>query len=594
MTNTWIGNSTGTSFWDNDNNWSPNGAPATSSDVVSITESGSYQVVIQNADPSYTVRSLVLGGTGSSPTLDVLGQLNVQKVITIAGGGTLAIGSSGTANASRVVLGSDATVVDQGTLNISGVFSGSGSISLNGADLFANSIAGTNTYTLSNSATMTLSQSVSSSGAVIFGDGTPDTLNLDSAGSSFGAAISGFGGGDMIDIGSLGYSNNYTVQYSDSTLTIGNGATTLFTFTDIDDPGAVVLANDGVGGTLIETCFLAGTHILTDQGEVSIEQLVAGDMVATVLDGTIVYKPIKWVGGRRLDRTTVKRSESYPVRILTSAFSDMTPHCDLLVTPEHCIFVDGCLIPARMLVNGCSIVEDRSIDAYSFHHIEFETHVLVLAEGLITESYLDTGNRGSFSDPAIVTLHPRLADKAVAKTWAANACAPMTTNREIVESIWRMLRERALGLGLPDQQSPVSLVDDPQLHLQLDNGSRISARWSGKARYIFHIPDGTKPIQLLSRTAVPADVVGPFVDDRRKLGVAVKSVVFWDGLQDTTIDAKDIDLAGWYAAEDEVRWTDGNAVLELPTAVGSDAFVEIVVVGTLLYRQEELGELLVA
>jgi hypothetical protein len=247
-----------------------------------------------------------------------------------------------------------------------------------------------------------------------------------------------------------------------------------------------------------------------------------------------------------------------------------------------------------MLVNGCSIVEDRTIEAYSFHHIEFETHVLVIAEGLTTESYLDTGNRASFFDPTIITLHPTLTDNPIAKTWATSGCAPITTNRETIETIWQTLRERAVELGLVDQRSPMSLVDDPKLRLLLDNGNCISAKWSDKARYIFQVPDGSRPTRLLSRAAAPADVIGPFVDDRRRLGVAVKSVVFWSGLQDTIIDAKDIDLAGWHAAEDDIRWTNGNAILDLPIAAGPDTFVEIVVVGTLCYRQDKVGELLVA
>ena len=594
MASTWTGNASGVSFWDDGNNWSPTGVPTLSSSVVSIAESGTYQVVIQNSDPSYTIRSLSIGGTGSNPTLDVLGQLNVQKAITLVDGGDLAVGSLGAANISRVNIGSGSTVFDSGTLNVSGVFSGSGIVAVNGAELFANTIAGTNTYSLANSATMTISQSVSSSGAINFGDGTPDTLNLDSAGSGFGAAVSGFGGGDVIDIGSLTYSSSDTTQYSNSTLTISNGANTLFTFTDIDDPGLIVLADDGAGGTEIETCFLAGTYILTDHGDVAIEQLVSQDLVATWSDGTIIYKPIIWTGGRYLNKAAVSRNSSYPIRILANAFSDAVPRRDLLVTAEHCILVEGQLIPARMLVNGCSIVEDRSVDSYSFHHIELETHGIILAEGLTAESYLDTGNRESFTPSITVTQHSTPSNGLTSKSWAVHACAPLATDRQTVEPIWEALRERATRLGMRDQRFHTMLVDNPQLQLLLNTGDYITARWNKHLSYMFQIPIGATPVRLLSRVSVPADTIGPFIDDRRKLGIQIRSIGFWNGLEETVIKVTDIEAAGWYAAEDDLRWTNGNAALDLPTAVTKDTFVGIVVVGSLLYREDQTVGLLAA
>ena len=114
----------------------------------------------------------------------------------------------------------------------------------------------------------------------------------------------------------------------------------------------------------IATCFLRGTHIATPDGETTVEQLRPGDLVATVQDGRTTFRPVTWVGNRGMD---VARNggdtDDYPVRIQAGAFRDNVPHRDLLVTSEHCIFVDGGLIPVRMLVNGSSIRIDTAIAA---------------------------------------------------------------------------------------------------------------------------------------------------------------------------------------------------------------------------------------
>jgi hypothetical protein len=82
------------------------------------------------------------------------------------------------------------------------------------------------------------------------------------------------------------------------------------------------------------------------------------------------------------------------------------PHRDLLVMPEHCILVQGRLIPARMLVKGRSILIDRDVVSYQYFHAELETHGILLAEGLTAESYLDTGNRAIFTGDDLPVTRP--------------------------------------------------------------------------------------------------------------------------------------------------------------------------------------------
>ncbi|WP_202208906.1 Hint domain-containing protein, partial [Gluconobacter sp. Gdi] len=64
----------------------------------------------------------------------------------------------------------------------------------------------------------------------------------------------------------------------------------------------------------------------------------------------------------------------------------------------------GKLVPARMLVNGASILIDRTINSYTYYHVELESHEAVWAENALTESYLDTGNRSQFDNHTVTAI----------------------------------------------------------------------------------------------------------------------------------------------------------------------------------------------
>lgn len=143
-------------------------------------------------------------------------------------------------------------------------------------------------------------------------------------------------------------------------------------------------------------CFAAGTHILTANGEVPVEQLRIGALVSLAGDGTA---PVTWIGHSHVDCTRHPRpSEVWPIRVRAGAFGQGVPGRDLYLSPDHAIFLDDVLIPVRYLLNGATVIRcpRRYVD---YFHVELAAHSVIVAEGLATESYLDTGNRGLFADP---------------------------------------------------------------------------------------------------------------------------------------------------------------------------------------------------
>jgi hypothetical protein len=106
--------------------------------------------------------------------------------------------------------------------------------------------------------------------------------------------------------------------------------------------------------------------------------------------------PIRWLGSRRID---FPDAAAWPVRVRKDAFGPAAPARDLLLSPDHAIFVHGALVPARYLLNGGTVVAER-VATVEYWHLELPAHGIVFAENLAAESYLDTGNRAAFAGGA--------------------------------------------------------------------------------------------------------------------------------------------------------------------------------------------------
>jgi hypothetical protein len=216
-----------------------------------------------------------------------------------------------------------------------------------------------------------------------------------------------------------------------------------------------------------------------------------------------------------------------------------------------------------MLVNGRSIIRDRGIVSYTYYHVELEAHGILLAEGLTAESYLDTGNRGNFSNAGVVAMNPQFAVDAGHRSWA-EAAAPLTVDPASVEPVWRMLDARALDLGMANVSAAPVFTSDPELHLVTAGGAAIRPIRKSGDRYFFMLPAGGQGLYLVSRTARPSDTIGPYIDDRRDLGVLVGEMTLYEGRGkiglNKHLEAEHLD--GWFARETAAyRWTNGKAML---------------------------------
>jgi hypothetical protein len=322
-------------------------------------------------------------------------------------------------------------------------------------------------------------------------------------------------------------------------------------------------------------CFAAGTRILTADGQKPVEALRVGQQVVVSRSGGDAknkgtLRSIRWIGHRYIDLTRHAHPELVrPIRIRTDAFADGVPRRDLLVSPDHAIYLDGKLIPARLLQNGATILRDDRLRSVRYFHLELEQHDILLAEGLPAESYLDTGNRDVFQNADVpLKLHPDLTTDDGQARRESFSCAPFAADAERVQPAWRRLAIRASQLGFVIGE-PLTTTD-PAFHLLVDGRPCSPVATTGD-RHVFVLPRSALQVRLISRATAPCDIA-PWIEDRRQLGVAVGRIILAGPADAVEMAADHPSLTdGWWAAERDGlklwRWTNGNAVLPLPSGV---------------------------
>lgn len=313
-----------------------------------------------------------------------------------------------------------------------------------------------------------------------------------------------------------------------------------------------------------DACFLAGTFIRTQQGMKRIEDIVPGDLVYSLTHNNIwQLRQVIWAGRQTATVAAYKPDDlsGYPVCIRKNAFEEGVPFADLYVTAEHCMFFDDCFVPIRLLVNGKTIFYDRSFTTYEYYHIEIEEHSIIAANGALSESYLDTGNRHYFTSQAL----SHVASSGI-KNWNKDAAARLITQRGGVKAIFDQLNCRADQLSIQPVGQKQERTSNPNLYLITDDRSKIIPTEVTDKEVLFELPSTVKNVRLISKTYRPCDVLGSFVDNRHVLGVMVGNVSVSSETQKQNIDVhlSGGDLSGWLPqSQPNARWTSGNALIPL-------------------------------
>lgn len=444
--------------------------------VGTIVDSGGYQFVSAGA----TATDTTIGYGGEAYVLSN----GLAQGAVISSGGYLAVSSGGAAL--------DTVIEDGGTAALgNGAIASGGTISSGGVEIVS-------------SGAETIGDTVGSGGFLVLSAGGvaddtqvgPGGFLLISAGAAASGAVISSGGLEVVSAGGLALATvllsggeiqldglafasggQAVLDMDTDTLVVTEGGHTVDVALQGSYDGLYFRLSAAADGATIVTaegtpCYGRGTLIRTSTGDVPVEQLRIGDMLATVSGA---MRPLRWIGRRSYDRDfAAGKSDILPVMVRAGALADGVPRRDLFISPLHALFLDGHLVPAMLLVNGSSIRQAAAIDTIEYFHLELDEHDILLAEATPAESFVDDGSRGMFHNAGeYATLYPE------AVVQPARYCAPRLEGGEALE----VLRERLAIRARSGASTGASAVRKP-LHGHLDQADHQMIR--GWARE----PDG--------------------------------------------------------------------------------------------------------
>lgn len=144
-------------------------------------------------------------------------------------------------------------------------------------------------------------------------------------------------------------------------------------------------------------CFAEGTLLLTKDGYRPVEHLVEGDFLI-LADGR--SDKIRWIGCSVLDEEALDLQPNMrPIRLRKDCLAKGYPFADLVVSPQHRIWVNGHairemtdgiggLIAAKHLVGDNGVEVARDIRSVRYYHVLMDNHEVLWSNGLPTESLL--------------------------------------------------------------------------------------------------------------------------------------------------------------------------------------------------------------
>jgi hypothetical protein len=396
-------------------------------DGSSLTNTGEISSQTYGVRGDYT-GAIINRGTISGNVDGIKGKTGIITNAGTISGGTDAILNSGIPN-----FGSPfELIVDSGAVFNGAVVDTAGNATLvltdeTGGDLdMGASFTGFSTITFDHASTWTLEGTTLdlTSGQTITGFAPTDTIILDGFAATSETYVSGVG---------------LELFEGSSSVTLGiTGGFHTGDFVVTDPPGSTTISV-----TANAPCFVAGTRILTPRGEVAVEDLRVGEVVITHAGED---REIVWIGRRKLDLSRHPHpKEVQPVCIVADALGEGVPRRDLLVSPDHALFVDAHLIPAKALLNEANVYQ-LSRESVVYYHVELAEHAVIFAEGAAAESYLETGNRGAFENAfenggGALILHPDFA-QAMRE---AESCAPFVETGSVVDAVRMRIVRRFQG-----------------------------------------------------------------------------------------------------------------------------------------------------
>jgi Ca2+-binding RTX toxin-like protein len=373
----------------------------------------------------------ILGGAGNDSNVGGAGTDTVTYAASGAavnadiGGGTVGDAAGDTYSSIEVLIGSGFDDTITGFANAQG---GAGNDTITGTSSADSLQGGTGNDTLVGGLGNDTIDAGADDDTIRAGAGD-DTITT-GAGADFidGASFGGAGTTDRIidfngtlDIADLSsFFSQLNVLRANTVILSGNAHVTLpgggtIIFNGITDPDQLTSAN-----TLVP-CFASGTLIDTPYGARPVETLGAGDVVLTRDGGP---QRIVWAGSRSLSGRELEAAPNLaPVRIARGALGPDLPDRDLWVSPQHRMLLGG--FRARLYAGldegfaaaihlvGLPGIDRPKRDAVTYHHLLFDRHQVIRANGAGTESLLPSAAAlDAFSRAAraeVLALFPDLA-----------------------------------------------------------------------------------------------------------------------------------------------------------------------------------------
>ncbi len=387
------------------------------------------------SDASVVTSGTVTGSTLGNGTEIVVGSGGTVTDTTVQSGGTLVvnggtetggvvstggkeiISSGGAASGTTIINGGTQIVANGGTVTGAFIEQDSTQIISSGGAAIDTNVGDPSVQIVSAGATATgttltaggeldvyggvTSTTVDNGGTEILFTGGTAAFNLINSGGTLllsggTATDTTIVGGGTIIAETLAFEAGLTGTITGGELVVNDaGGTTLFSLqVDGDYSTDIVQVTEATDGkTELTLCFYPGTGIATPDGTTAVEALRPGDLVLTA-NGPL---PVRWIGQSHIATRFADKQRSLPVRITAGALGNSLPVRDLLLSPDHAVFIGGILAQASALVNDVTILREYDVPAqFTYYHVELATHELLLAEGVQAESFVDNIDRMHF------------------------------------------------------------------------------------------------------------------------------------------------------------------------------------------------------